>query len=92
MNQCLQAPGLVMDNIEKKTDVAVELAVKGIWEGNQQPITALGLKEGGMALTGLGDNVEELAVRHRGVSRTPSSRSRSCATRSSAERSSSLIR
>ena len=31
VNQCLQAPGLVMDNIEKKTDVAVELAVKGIW-------------------------------------------------------------
>ena len=59
VNQCLQAPGLVMDNIEKKTDVAVELAVKGIWEGNQQPITALGLKEGGMALTGLGDNVKD---------------------------------
>jgi len=59
VNQCVQAPGLVMDNIEKKTDVAVELAVKGIWDGKQQPITALGLQEGGMALTGLGENVKD---------------------------------
>jgi basic membrane protein A len=59
VNQCPQAPGVVMDNIEKKTDIAVELAVKGIMAGNQQPITALGLKEGGMALTGLGDNVKD---------------------------------
>jgi basic membrane protein A len=59
VNQCVQAPGLVMDNIEKKTDVAVELAVKGIMDGTQQPITALGLAEGGMALTGLGENVAE---------------------------------
>jgi basic membrane protein A len=59
VNQCVQAPGFVMDNVEKKTDVAVELAVKGIMEGTQQPITALGLKEGGMALTGLGENVAE---------------------------------
>jgi basic membrane protein A len=59
VNQCVQAPGLVMDNIEKKTDVAVELAVKGIMDGTQQPITALGLAEGGMALTGLGENVAD---------------------------------
>ncbi len=58
VNQCPQAPGIVMDNIEKKTDVAVELAVKGIMAGAQQPITALGLSEGGMALTGLGDDVK----------------------------------
>ena len=58
VNQCPQAPGVVMDNIEKKTDVAVELAVKGIVAGTQPPITALGLKEGGMALTGLGDNLK----------------------------------
>ena len=34
VNQCPQAPGMIMDNIEKKTDVAVELAVKGIMAGN----------------------------------------------------------
>src|SRR5258708_11740170 len=59
VNQCPQAPGLVMDNIEKETDVAVGLAVKGIMAGSQQPITALGLKEGGMGLTGLRDNVKD---------------------------------
>ena len=47
-----------MDNVEKKTDVAVELAVKGIVAGSQPPIAALGLSEGGMALTGLDDDVK----------------------------------
>jgi basic membrane protein A len=59
VNQCPQSPGAVMDNVEKKTDVAVELAVKGIVDGSQQPIAALGLKEGGMALTGLDDKVTD---------------------------------
>jgi basic membrane protein A len=58
VNQCPQAPGVVMDNVEKKTDVAVELAIKGISAGTQQPVTALGLSEGGMALTGLDGDVE----------------------------------
>jgi basic membrane protein A len=47
-----------MDNVEKKTDVSVVLAVKGIMGGTQPPIAALGLKEGGMALTGLGPDVK----------------------------------
>jgi len=59
VNQCVQAPGFVMDNVEKQTDVAVEVGVRGIVAGNQPQITALGLKEGGMALTGLGDNVAD---------------------------------
>ena len=59
VNQCVQAPGAVMDNVMKKTDVAIELAVKGIVGGSQQPITALGLKEDGMTLVALGDNVKD---------------------------------
>jgi basic membrane protein A and related proteins len=59
VNQCPQAPGVVMDNVEKKTDVAVEMAIKGIVAGSQKPIVALGLSEGGMALTGFGDNVKD---------------------------------
>ena len=59
VNQCPQAPGAVMDNVEKKTDVAVELAVKGIVAGSQTPIAALGLKEGGMGLTGLEEGVKD---------------------------------
>ena len=58
VNQCPQAPGVVMDNVEKKTDVAVELAIKGISAGTQQPVTALGLSEGGMAFTGLDADVK----------------------------------
>ena len=72
VNQCPQAPGVVMDNVEKKTDVAVELAVKGIMAGSQQPIAALGLKEGGMSLTGLDR-------RRQGIrsARSPTTRTRS---------------
>jgi basic membrane protein A and related proteins len=58
-NQCPQAPGMVMDNVLKKTDVAVELAVKGIMAGSQQPITTLGLKEGGMALVAFDADVKD---------------------------------
>jgi basic membrane protein A and related proteins len=58
VNQCPQAPGGVMDNVEKKTDLAVDLAVKGIMAGSQPPIAALGLKEGGMSLTALDPDVK----------------------------------
>ncbi len=59
VNQCPQAPGVVMDNVEKKTDVAVELGVKKIMAGGGSPVVALGLSEGGMTLTGLGDDVKD---------------------------------
>jgi basic membrane protein A len=58
VNQCPQAPGAVMDNVEKKTDVSVELAVKGIVAGSQPPIAALGLKEGGLSVTALDADVK----------------------------------
>ena len=57
VNQCPQAPGVVMDNIEKKVDVALVEAVKGILAGTQAPLTSYGVKEGGITLTGLGDDV-----------------------------------
>jgi basic membrane protein A and related proteins len=59
VNQCPMAAGAVMDNVEKRTDIAVELAVKGIVAGSQPQIAALGLKEGGMALTGFDDNIKD---------------------------------
>jgi basic membrane protein A len=58
VNQCPQAPGAIMDNVEKKTDVAVESPVRGIMAGSQPPIVALGLKEGGMSLTALDPDVK----------------------------------
>lgn len=57
VNQCPQAPGLILDNVEKKVDVVVVEAVKGILAGNQAPLSSYGLKEGGITLTGLGDDV-----------------------------------
>ncbi len=52
-NQCHQAPGLVMDNVEKKTDVVIEKGVAAIFKGDMPQVVALGLAEGGMTLTGL---------------------------------------
>lgn len=57
VNQCPQAPGLVMDNVEKRTDVAVEKGVEGIMKGTQPPQVALGLSEGGMTLTAFDPDV-----------------------------------
>ena len=58
VNQCPRAPGFVMDNVEKKTDAAIELAVKGVMAGSEPPIIALGLKEGGMSVTALDPNLK----------------------------------
>ena len=58
-NQCPQAPGLVMDNVEKRTDVVIEKGVAGIFKGDQPQVAALGLAEGGMTLTGLEPGVEK---------------------------------
>lgn len=57
VNQCPQAPGAVMDNVEKLTDKVVEQAVAGIFRGTQPQIATFGLKEGAMTLTGLGPDV-----------------------------------
>ena len=58
-NQGPQAPGLVMDNVEKHTDVAIEKGVAGIFKGDQPQVVALGLAEDGMNLTGLEPGVDK---------------------------------
>jgi len=58
-NQCPQAPGYVMDNVEKRTDVVIEKGVPAILKGDAPQIAALGLAEGGMTLTGLEPGVEK---------------------------------
>ena len=57
VNQCPQAPGIVLDNVEKRTDRAIELSVAGIFRGDQPQMATFGLKEGGLNLTGLDANV-----------------------------------
>lgn len=52
-NQCLTSPGVVVDNVLKKTDVAVEKGIGRILGGKGGTTVSYGLKEGGMSLTGL---------------------------------------
>ncbi|MGW6062332.1 BMP family ABC transporter substrate-binding protein [Streptomyces sp. NPDC055189] len=52
-NQCLGSPGVVVDNVLKKTDVAVEKGIAQILKGKGGTTVSYGLKEGGMSLTGL---------------------------------------
>lgn len=52
-NQCLTSPGNVVDNVLKKTDVAVEKGIAQILKGKGGSTVSYGLKEGGMSLTAL---------------------------------------
>ncbi|MFJ2772367.1 BMP family ABC transporter substrate-binding protein [Streptomyces sp. NPDC087300] len=52
-NQCAGNPGVVVDNVLKKTDVAVEKGIAQILAGKGGTTVSYGLKEGGMSLTGL---------------------------------------
>lgn len=58
-NQCLDAPGSVVDNSIKRVDVALENAVTEIFAGNGGGFKSYGLAEGGVGLTGLEDNVAD---------------------------------
>ncbi|WP_371550885.1 BMP family ABC transporter substrate-binding protein [Streptomyces sp. NBC_00554] len=58
VNQCTSAPGTVVDNVIKKTDVAVEEGIKQVLVGNTGKTISYGLKEGGISLTGLEDGVD----------------------------------
>ena len=57
VNQCAEAPGVVVDNAIKRVDVAIENAVKAIFDGKPGGVTEYGLKENGVGLTGLEDGV-----------------------------------
>lgn len=57
VNQCSAAEGTVVDNVIKKTDVAVDKGIEAILAGRTGKTVSYGLKEGGMSLTGLEDGV-----------------------------------
>ncbi|MCQ4209270.1 BMP family ABC transporter substrate-binding protein [Streptomyces longispororuber] len=57
VNQCPAAPGTVVDNVVKRTDVAVEKGIGHILGGDAGKTVSYGLKEGGITLTGLEDGV-----------------------------------
>lgn len=58
VNQCTAAPGTVVDNVIKRTDIAVEKGIESVLGGTTGTTVSYGLKEGGISLTGLEDGVE----------------------------------
>ncbi|MGW7042781.1 BMP family ABC transporter substrate-binding protein [Streptomyces avermitilis] len=57
VNQCVAAPGTVVDNVIKRTDVAVRKGIDQVLGGKAGTTVSYGLKEGGISLTGLEDGV-----------------------------------
>ncbi|WP_055529362.1 BMP family ABC transporter substrate-binding protein [Streptomyces graminilatus] len=58
VNQCPSAPGTVVDNVIKRTDIAVEKGVEQVLGGQTGTTASYGLKEGGISLTGLEKGVD----------------------------------
>ncbi|MET7691158.1 BMP family ABC transporter substrate-binding protein [Streptomyces sp. NPDC005483] len=58
VNQCPSAPGTVVDNVIKRTDVAVEKGIESVLAGTTGTTVSYGLKEGGISLTGLEAGVD----------------------------------
>jgi basic membrane protein A len=58
-NQCLDAPGTVVDNAIKRVDVALVNTVGDILDGNTGGFSSYGLAEGGVSLTGLEEGVAD---------------------------------
>ncbi|MCL8012370.1 BMP family ABC transporter substrate-binding protein [Streptomyces sp. AS02] len=58
VNQCVSAPGTVVDNVIKRTDVAVEKGIDAVLDGKTGTTVSYGLKEGGISLTGLEEGVD----------------------------------
>lgn len=58
VNQCLSAPGTVVDNVIKRTDVAVDKGIEAVLAGRTGTTVSYGLKEGGISLTGLEAGVD----------------------------------
>jgi len=49
VNQCPSAPGTVVDNVVKRTDIAVENGVEQVLAGQTGTTTSYDLKEGGIS-------------------------------------------
>ncbi|WP_416969148.1 BMP family ABC transporter substrate-binding protein [Streptomyces sp. 4F14] len=53
VNQCPSSPGTVVDNVIKRTDIAVRKGIDAVLGGRAGTTVSYGLKEGGISLTGL---------------------------------------
>jgi len=56
-NQCPASPGQVVDNVIKRTDVVITDGVSAILDGERGETRSYGVKEEGISLTGLQDDV-----------------------------------
>lgn len=59
VNQCPAAPGVVVDNLLKKVDVAVEQGVAAILAGDGGGVKSYGLEDGGITVTALEPGLED---------------------------------
>jgi basic membrane protein A len=58
-NQCPASPGVVVDNVIKRTDVVIVDGVGAILDGERGETRSYGVKEEGISLTGLQPDVDE---------------------------------
>lgn len=58
-NQCPASPGVVVDNVIKRTDVVITDGVDAILDGTRGETRSYGVKEEGISLTGLQPDVEK---------------------------------
>ena len=57
-NQCPASPGVVVDNVIKRTDVVITDGVSAILDGKRGATRSYGVKEEGISLTGLQPDVD----------------------------------
>ena len=58
-NQCPASPGVVVDNVIKRTDVVISDGVSAILDGKRGDTRSYGVKEEGISLTGLQPDVDK---------------------------------
>ena len=58
-NQCPASPGVVVDNVIKRTDVVITDGVNAILDGKRGESRSYGVKEEGISLTGLQPDVDK---------------------------------
>jgi basic membrane protein A len=58
-NQCPASPGVVVDNVIKRTDVVITDGVSAILDGKRGDARSYGVKEEGISLTGLQPDVDK---------------------------------
>ncbi|MCC5948926.1 MAG: BMP family ABC transporter substrate-binding protein [Nitriliruptoraceae bacterium] len=59
VNQCPDAPGVVVDNVLKRVDVVAESLIRGVLDGTAENVNSFGLAEEGVGVVALLDDVDD---------------------------------